>query len=42
MHFNRNNIILIGMPGCGKTTLARASGEALGLAWFDCDTLIEE
>ena len=42
MHFDRNNIILIGMPGCGKTTLARASGEALGLAWYDCDALIEE
>jgi len=42
MHFDRNNIILIGMPGCGKTTLARAAGEALGLAWYDCDALIEE
>ena len=37
-----NNIILIGMPGCGKTTLARATGETLGLAWYDCDALIEE
>lgn len=37
-----NNIILIGMPGCGKTTLARAAGEALGLPWYDCDALIEE
>ena len=37
-----DNIILIGMPGCGKTTLARATGEALGLAWYDCDALIEE
>ena len=36
------NIILIGMPGCGKTTLARAAGEALGLPWYDCDALIEE
>ena len=37
-----NNLILIGMPGCGKTTLARASGEAMGLPWYDCDELIEE
>ena len=37
-----NNLILIGMPGCGKTTLARASGEAMGLPWYDCDDLIEE
>ena len=37
-----DNIILIGMPGCGKTTLARATGQALGLAWYDCDALIEE
>ena len=37
-----DNIILIGMPGCGKTTLAQAAGEALGLSWYDCDALIEE
>ena len=42
MHFVRNNIILIGMPGCGKTTLAKAVGEATGLPWYDCDALIEE
>ncbi|MBR3561778.1 MAG: shikimate kinase [Oscillospiraceae bacterium] len=35
-------IILIGMPGCGKTTLARASAASLGLPWYDCDALIEE
>ena len=37
-----DNIILIGMPGCGKTTLAKAVGEATGLPWYDCDALIEE
>ncbi len=37
-----DNIILIGMPGCGKTTLARATGVALRLPWYDCDDLIEE
>ena len=42
MLFDRNNIILIGMPGCGKTTLAKAVGEATGLPWYDCDALIEE
>lgn len=36
------NIIFIGMPGCGKTTIARALGEALGREVFDCDELVEQ
>lgn len=36
------NIILIGMPGCGKTTVARALGKALGREAFDCDELVEQ
>ena len=31
------NIILVGMPGCGKTTLGRALAEALGRPFFDAD-----
>ena len=36
------NIVLIGMPGCGKTTVAAALGEALGREVCDSDALIEE
>ena len=35
------NIILVGMPGCGKSTLARALGEALGREVYDADSEIE-
>ena len=38
----KKHIILIGMPGCGKTTLACLTGKACGLPWYDCDALIEE
>ena len=31
------NIILIGMPGCGKSTVAAALGQLLGREVFDCD-----
>lgn len=36
------NIILIGMPGCGKSTVARALGEALGREVVEADALIAE
>lgn len=36
------NIILIGMTGCGKSTLARALGERLGRESLDSDELICE
>lgn len=36
------NIVLIGMPGCGKSTLARALGEALGRPVAEADALIAE
>jgi len=36
------NIIFIGMPGCGKTTVSRKLAEDLGLPWFDCDVEIEK
>ena len=36
------NIILIGMPGCGKSTLGRKLAEALNRPFVDTDALIEE
>lgn len=36
------NIALIGMPGCGKTTIAALLGEKLGRAVVDTDALIVE
>ena len=36
------NIVLIGMPGCGKSTVAAALGEALGRSVFDSDQRIVE
>ena len=36
------NVILIGMPGCGKSTVAAALGEALGRSVYDSDQRIVE
>ena len=36
------SIVLIGMPGCGKSTVAAALGEALGREVCDSDALIQE
>ena len=36
------NIILIGMPGCGKTTVGRILSRRLGRPFFDADELIAE
>lgn len=36
------NIVLIGMPGCGKSSVAAALGKALGREVYDSDTLVEE
>ena len=36
------NIILIGMPGCGKTTIARILGRRLGRPVLDTDLFVEE
>ncbi len=36
------NIILIGMPGCGKTTLGRMLAEKLGRRFVDADVYLEE
>ena len=34
------NIILIGMPQSGKTTLAKLASELLNIEWFDTDNMI--
>ena len=36
------NIILIGMPGSGKSTVGRAVAKALGRTFYDADAVIEE
>ena len=36
------NIILVGMPGCGKSTVGRRLAEALGRPFVDTDAMIEE
>lgn len=36
------NIVLIGMPGCGKTTLGKIISKNLELKFFDVDQCIEE
>lgn len=36
------NIILIGMPGCGKSTVGKALAQRLGRRFVDADTVLEE
>lgn len=38
----KQNIVLVGMPGCGKTSLANVLGQRLNMAVVDTDCLIEE
>ncbi len=37
-----NNIILIGMPACGKSTLGVLLAKTLGMSFIDTDLLIQE
>ena len=39
---NRENIILIGMPGTGKSVVGRALAERLGYTFIDADDVIVE
>lgn len=39
---NQKNIALIGMPGCGKSTIARLLAEKTGRECVDTDSLVEE
>ena len=41
LYKQNENIILTGMPGCGKTTIAEAIGEATGREVIDIDKVIE-
>lgn len=41
VHARLENIVLIGMPGSGKSTVAAALGEALGREVVECDACIE-
>ena len=36
------NIVLIGMPGCGKTTIGRILAARTGRLFIDCDSILEE
>lgn len=38
----KENLVLIGMPACGKTTVGRALADALGRKFADVDLLIEK
>ncbi len=42
VNFSMRNIVLVGMPGCGKTTVGRALADKLGRAFADCDDYIAE
>lgn len=38
----RRSIVLVGMPGCGKTTVGKILAEKTGRDLFDCDTEFEK
>ena len=42
LKFDMTNIVFIGMPSSGKTTMAKALSEKLNRKFFDTDQLIEE
>lgn len=36
------NIVLIGMPGCGKSTFGKKLAKRLGVVFYDADAVLEE
>lgn len=42
LQFSMKNIVLIGMPGCGKSTVGKILAEKLGRTFVDADCLIQE
>lgn len=42
LKWERENIVLIGMPGCGKTTVGKRIAEITGKDFIDCDEMICE
>ncbi len=39
---DKQNLVLVGMPGCGKTTLGKRLAQKRGMAFVDTDDLIRE
>lgn len=39
---DKRNVVLIGMPSCGKSTIGKLIAEKLGKEFIDTDTLVEE
>lgn len=39
---DKQNLVLVGMPGCGKTTLGKLFAQKHGMAFVDTDDLIRE
>lgn len=42
LKFSKQNIVLVGMPGCGKTTIGKNLAKTLNKTFVDTDVLIEE
>ncbi len=42
LQVKNNNIILIGMPGCGKSTVGVVCAKILGYEFLDCDIYIQK